>query len=262
VKPVKGLACTAFCFWMGCSAASAGTLTFTWDPTGASPSLGGAAFTADSMTLTNYLYAVAQTNGLTPEHFIQPITSFQRNGSTIAAPGLGSAYGLYFDILGVFSSVGGPHFDSLNVRLMADRNADDGTVSSTLAGIGFSNPGGVANDFLLASGTLISATLALDPVTGIRRAHFLDTLVPAPAETGFFVAPVGVPLELDINLTTLPEHFQAIPQPDGSTIQLVNNGAGIAQLVPEPGSMALLAGSIGLFGIARGWRKGRPGRRP
>jgi hypothetical protein len=144
-------------------------------------------------------------------------------------------------------------------RLMADRNADDGSVSSTLAGVGFSNPAGVANDFQLAHGTLISAALAFDPVTGIRRAHFLDTFVIEPNQAGFFVAPTGVPLALQIDLTTLPDRFQAIPQPDGTTIQLVNNGAGTAAFVPEPGSLELLAGGIGLLALARRWYRANRG---
>jgi len=235
-----------------CSAAPAAELTFTWDPAGANPSLGGTSFAADSMTLANYLFGVVQTNGLTPEHLIQPITSFQRNGSPVAVAGLGNTFGLYFDISAVFSTVGGPHFDSLDVRLMADRNADNGTVSSTLTGVSFSNAAGVANDFQLAHGSLVAATVALDPATGIRHAHFLDTFAPEPNQTGFFVAPgAGVPLLLQIDLTTPPDTFQAIPQSDGTTIQLVNNGAGTAVLVPEPGSLGLLVGGITLLALAR-----------
>ena len=244
------------------SAAPVAALTFTWDPSGANPSLGGTSFTADSMTMANYLFAVVQTNGLTPEHFIQPITSFQRSGSSVAVAGLGSTFGLYFDINAVFSVVGGPHFDSLDVRLMADRNADNGTVSSTLTGVSFSNAAGVANDFQLAHGTLITATLALDPVTGIRHAHFLDTFVPEPNEAGFFVTPeAGVPVLLQIDLTTPPDSFQAIPQSDGTTIQLVNNGAGTAVLVPEPGSLGLLVGGITLLALARCRHTGRGRKR-
>jgi len=256
----RALTCVAFLVLsISHSGIPAAALTFTWDSAGASPSLGGTAFTADSMTLANYLFAVAQPSGLTPEHFIQPITSFQQSGSTVGVSGLGSSFGLYFDIAAVFSTVGGPHFDSLNVRLLADRNADNGTVSSTLAGVGFSNPAAVANDFQLAHGTLIAAAVALDPTTGIRRAHFVDTFISEPDQAGFFVAPTGVPLALQIDLTTLPDRFQAIPQPDGTTIQLVNNGVGAADLapVPEPTTLALLGTTMTALGLAAGRRRQR-----
>src|SRR5215813_10763936 len=263
MRPHKVLTFVAFLLSLSCSAVSAAALTFTWDPAGANPSLGGTSFTADSMTLTNYLFGVVQTNGLTPEHLIQPITSFQRNGSSVAVAGLGTTFGLYFDINALFSTVGGgPHFDSLDVRLMADRNADNGTVSSTLTGVSFSNAAGVANDFQLAHGTLVAATVALDPATGIRHAHFLDTFVPESNQAGFFVTPAaGVPVLLQIDLTTPPDTFQAIPQPDGTTIQLVNNGAGTAVLVPESGSLSLLVGGIALVALARWRHTGRSRKR-
>ena len=64
-------------------------------------------------------------------------------------------------------------------------------------------------------------------------------------------APVGVPLRLQIDLTTLPDRFQSIPQSDGSTIQLVNNGAGTAAVVPEPATLALLTLGIAALGFSR-----------
>jgi hypothetical protein len=231
-----------------CTGASANGITFTWNPSATTPSLGGSAFSADSMTFASYLHAVVQPNGLTPERFIQPVLSFQKGGVTVPTPGLGSQYGLYFDISATFSTVGGPHFDNLDVKLMADRNADNGTPSATVPGVAFSNPAGVANDLVLATGSLISGALRRDPVTDIRSARFVDTFTLVPSQAGFFATPPGAATKLEINLTTLPDRFAALPQANGNTIQLVNNGSGTARLVPEPASLALVGiAALGLW---------------
>lgn len=235
---------------------TAGGLSFTWNPSASSPPLGGSSFSANSITLENYLRGVNQS-GQTTLHHIQPIKSFQNDGVEVSLAGLGSLYGLYFDIQGLTASnlIGPPTYLNLDVKLVADVNADNGTVSSTIAGIGFSNPGGVANDLLLATGSLIAASLQRDPVTDIRRGRYLDTFSLVPAQAGFFVTPPGVAAKLEINLTTLPDRFASLAQPNGSTIQLVNSGVGTAQLVPEPTSLMLLG--IATLGLCLTRRKYR-----
>ncbi len=86
-------------------AAFAGPITFTWDPSKATPALaaGPAAFSADTMTLTNYL-RITNVNNLTTLRqtfsgtHIQTIDGFTLGGASVAAPGLNSSYGLYFRI--------------------------------------------------------------------------------------------------------------------------------------------------------------------
>ncbi len=85
--------------------ALAGPITFTWDPSKATPALtaGPAAFTADAMSLTNNL-RITNFNDLTTLRqtfsgtHIQTIDGFTLSGVPVTAPGLNSSYGLYFRI--------------------------------------------------------------------------------------------------------------------------------------------------------------------
>jgi hypothetical protein len=210
--------------------------------------LGGTAFSANSITVENYLHGVI-ASGQTNLRHILPIKSFQNNGVDVPVSGLGSLFGMYFDIQVLTNSTPtGPSYQKIDLKLMADPKADNGTVSSTVAGIGFSNPTGVTNDIHLANGALITGALQRDPVTDIRRARYLETFSLVPAQSGFFNTPPGPATKLEINFTTLPDRFQSLPQPNGSTIQIVNNGVGTARLVPEPTSLALLGiASLGLW---------------
>ena len=71
------------------------------------------------------------------------------------------------------------------MQLVADVGYDDGSVVNNSAGIGFSNAAGVTNDVVLATGSLVSASLAVSP-TGTRNAHYVTTLQPVASEAGFF----------------------------------------------------------------------------
>jgi hypothetical protein len=243
--------------------------TFTWDPSSAVPSLtaGPAAFMSDNIAVTNYLHSV-NTNDLVTLHqtfvedFIQPVTGFTLLGSPVIVPGLNTSYGLYFSIsaAGQFPingsgvPVGPATFSSLNMSLIADVNHDDGSVSSTQAGVSFSNPAGVLNDVTLATGTLVSAVLSRD-AAGVRHAHFIDTFVPSASQAGFFVGP-NTPLGWEEFLTTLSEAFQLIQVDPLTSIQLANGdlgSTGQVGLIPEPATLSLLG--MGLVAIVAGRRR-------
>ncbi len=252
----------------------ADVLPFTWDPSKAVPALvpGPAAFTADSVQWTNFNRTVNVNDLTTLKQTVtadqyETVTGFTLGGSPVAAPGLNSAYGLYFHLVSVFSFplnsggtiIGPATFTSLSLSLVADVNHDDGVLSTSAAGIGFSNPSGVANDVTLATGSLIAAALSNNP-DGSRHALFLTSFVPETGEGGFFVGPSG-PVSLLENGDSAAASFALVPIDSTTFLTLVNGNlgsAGAAQLVPEPGTIGLLAAAVlGLGHVRR--RRGRAG---
>jgi hypothetical protein len=243
---------------MAISAAPIQAATFTFDPSQAVPALAGpgSAFTADTMVLTSHLHAVVHPpNSVTSVHQILTIDGFTLGGAPVSAPGLNGAYGLYLELFASVQPVAGVlTYSFIDLALKADVGYDDGTLSSTLAGLTFSNPAGVANDVTLATGSLISASLMFNPATGVRNVHYADTFISAPGESGFVNSQSG---RIDIFLTTLPGDFAAVPQSDGTTIQLVNGATGTAALqVPEPSTLMLvLAGLLAIAFAPRNFRR-------
>jgi hypothetical protein len=244
--------------------AMSAVLPFTFDPNAASPSLAGAgsAFTANGISLSSYLTAVVQPDFAFTTRQLLPVTGFTLDGAPVAAPGLGSSYGLYFDITTAGNQPPGSFtYSSISVALKADPGNLDGLPIATASGIDFANTGatGAADDVTLATGSLASATLAFNPATGVRNAHFIETFAIAPGESGFFGTP---PLDgsalLDIRLTTNPDTFTLAPEGD-----FINGAFGTAQFVPEPGSMVLLCSAVaGLLIVRRRRAAERPAEAP
>ncbi len=225
----------------------AAPVIFTWNPSGSTPALnsGPAAFTADALSLTNYIRGVA-TNDLTTlrqtsvvEQF-QTVESFTLGGVPVTAPGFNSTYGLYFrlatttlfPINGSGTVIGPGVYTQLDVQLVGDFGHDDGSVIDNAAGIGFSNAAGVSNDVVLATGSLLSASLSIN-ANGSRNAHYLTTFQPVAGEAGFFPG-ISSGLNLEVFLSTPASAFRLLPVDSLTTLQIVGadgNSRGTAQLV-------------------------------
>ena len=240
-------------------ASRAGT-AFTWDPAGV---LGGtsSAFTADAIDGIHNLYAVSPTvptpTYIYTVHFLEPITGFTLSGAPVATPGLNGtpgatgSYGLYATMEIQTQAVGPPNiynYLSGQIKLMLDPGNNDGTASSTLSGVSFSNAGptGIADDITLASGSLVSGKFALGSTPGVRSiGDFVQTFQPAAGEGGFFVTPPNDLIQ--VIDTTFDGNLKLMPDPSDPTltINILNGGSTVIDLpVPEPGSLLLLGASL------------------
>jgi hypothetical protein len=188
----------------------------------------------DTLNASNFLREVAQPDGSAVLHFLMPVTGFEYNAQPVTPAGFDKEYGLYLTIDATHpagQTGAGGVFSSLNVTLWADPKNDAGTPSvSETSGPTFSN--GVANDIVLATGTMVSASVSLDPTTMTRSADDVVTMTPTLEGTVLLDASIKSGTLLEVKTTTPPADFETIPQPDGSTIFLVNDGT--AQITLDP----------------------------
>lgn len=245
--------------------ASAG-VAFTWDPAGASPPLAGAgsAFMADTIYGGHYLWSLgpnappttAVPGRIYTVDFIEQIQQFSLGGGARfvppglnGTPGAPGSYGLYVTMTAQTEQVGSPKiydYHSIAMSLMADPGNNDGTLSSTVSGVGFAN--GTTGDITLATGSLVSGTFKLMPAPGIRSiGHFKESFRPAAGEGGFFVTPVSPYSVLEEFLATPVGAIQFFPVPGAPNSQysVLNGGTAVMDLrVPEPGSAVLFGSGL------------------
>jgi hypothetical protein len=176
----------------------------------------------DTFDTSTFLRAVVQPGGSsTVERFLLPVTGLENNGQPVTPKGFGSLYGLF---LTIDATLAANSFTSLNVTLWADpkNDARHPGVSET-SDPAFAN--GMANDIVLATGTLVSASLSLDPATGIRHANFVESITPTLAGSVLLHGSIQPGTLLHEQLTTPPTAFQSVTETDGTTVNTVTNGA-------------------------------------
>jgi hypothetical protein len=192
----------------------------------------------DSVQYQNNVFATVQADGSYVAHRIDPVTGMTLNGDSVTPPGLGSAYGLYFDIAdtGVSTPIS-LTFASSTFKLMYDPGNQDGAVTSTVGGISFANtgPNGAADDIVLGTGTMVSGVASLDPATGIRTTHFVENFVPAAGLAA--LSPfVSSPAVFDLVNSGAASLLVNNPGPNGTILQTINGGTGVAKSTPDIGA--------------------------
>jgi hypothetical protein len=215
-----------------------------------------ASATSDTMDVTTYLHSDNKADGSFTEHFILQVNGFELNGSPVNLPGFGSAFGMYFliDATGQTAN-GATTFNSMNIALMVDRGNNDGAPSSTeFGGTTFAN--GTHGDYALATGTLVSAGIDVDPATGTRHPHFVEQVTPTEAGERVFGNSLN-PGTLLQELLTTPGGPTVFAAGGGDTIQVVDGtgasggaATGIVELDPQ-GPLSLRPGRLSEGGEMR-----------
>ena len=137
---------------------------------------------ADTLDGASFLHSVVQTNNSFDLQWLVPVTGLENNGQPVMPPGSGIS--IYFSqSTHPESSVRQSRRQSQanspasTSTLWADPKHDAGTASSTLDN-GTSFSGNTANDIVLATGTMMSGQMSVDPNTGVRMATDVEKLTP------------------------------------------------------------------------------------
>ena len=168
----------------------------------------------DTLDTSSYLHSVVYQNNSFALEWLMPVTGLQDNGQPVTPPGFENDYGLYLkiDASGILGQTTptpiAAQFTSINVTLWADPTNNAGTASSTVEnGASFSGP--TSNDIVLATGTMVSGMMSVDPNTGIRTATDVETLNPTLAGTVLLHGSIMPGDQITENFTTQPNEFQA-----------------------------------------------------
>jgi hypothetical protein len=172
--------------------------------------------TADAST---FLRSVNPADGTFSEHFLMPITGFENNGNPVMPKGFLAHYDLY---LTLDASGKGGAFDTLDVALWADPKGNNGPISVS-EGHDPSFANGTEGNIMLATGTKVSASLAQDS-TGTRHANFVEMLTPTEPGSKLSDGALKAGSLLQERLNSPASVLSSIPQADGSTINLLNEG--------------------------------------
>jgi hypothetical protein len=152
--------------------------------------------------------------------------------------GFDKEYGLFLTIDGTALGTMPPSvapasaFASLNFTLWADPLNNDGTPSVSPA----SDPAvsnGMTNDIVLATGTMVSASMSLDPTTMLRTADFVDRMTPTLEGTVLLHGSIKTGDLMEVKTNTPQDTFGSQLQADGSLINTVTDGTATITLDPQ-----------------------------
>jgi len=197
---------------LGCPAAFADIVSFTWNPSGSTPTMSTAgSFTANNITIQDFAaiyFTPTGPNTLSfTEQAILPLVAFSEGGSSTTTPGLNgsagaTAYGIFAALTatgnvtclgGSLASCGGT-FTTANYTLYG--NPGDHSVAGFSSTTGDPTYTNIGTAFALATGSLVNCG-APSPTcqnsttnTGyVPNAAVTTSFNQAPGESGFFVAP-------------------------------------------------------------------------